>query len=44
MDVAHCGGISAAKKVAALAAMEDIGISPHCSIGPVALAGVHVAW
>ena len=45
MDVAHCGGISAAKKVAALAAMEDIAISPHCSIGPVALAAaLHVAW
>jgi galactonate dehydratase len=45
MDVAHCGGISAAKKIAALAATQDMGISPHCSIGPVAFAAAwHVAW
>lgn len=45
MDVAHCGGITAAKKIAAMAAAQDIGISPHCSIGPVALAAaLHVAW
>lgn len=45
MDVAHCGGIAAAKKIAAMAAAQDIGISPHCSIGPVALAAaLHVAW
>jgi galactonate dehydratase len=45
MDVAHCGGIAAAKKIAAQAATQDIAISPHCSIGPVALAAaLHVAW
>ncbi|QIG47752.1 mandelate racemase/muconate lactonizing enzyme family protein [Nordella sp. HKS 07] len=45
MDVAHCGGISAAKKIAAMAATQDMAISPHCSIGPVALAAaLHVAW
>jgi len=45
MDVAHCGGIAAAKKIAAIAAAQDIGISPHCSIGPVAYAAaLHVAW
>jgi galactonate dehydratase len=45
MDVAHCGCITAAKKIAAMAAVEDIAISPHCSIGPVALAAaLHVAW
>ena len=45
MDVAHCGGIAAAKKIAALAATQDMGISPHCSIGPVAFAAaLHVAW
>jgi galactonate dehydratase len=38
MDVAHCGGILAAKKVAALAAVQDLRVAPHCSIGPVALA------
>lgn len=45
MDVAHCGGITLAKKIAAMAAAQDIAISPHCSIGPVALAAaLHVAW
>jgi galactonate dehydratase len=45
MDVAHCGGIAAARKIASLAAVQDIAISPHCSIGPVALAAaLHVAW
>ena len=45
MDVAHCGGIAMAKKVAAMAAAQDIAISPHCSIGPVAFAAaLHVAW
>lgn len=45
MDVAHCGGIGIAKKVAAMAAAQDISISPHCSVGPVALAAaLHVAW
>ncbi len=45
MDVAHCGGIAVSKKVAAMAAAQDIAISPHCSIGPVAYAAaLHVAW
>ena len=38
MDVAHCGGILTSKKIAAMAAAQDLFISPHCSIGPVALA------
>jgi galactonate dehydratase len=38
MDIAHCGGILAAKKVAAMAAVQDLRVAPHCSIGPVALA------
>jgi galactonate dehydratase len=37
-DIAHCGGLLAAKKVAAMAAAQDIQVAPHCSIGPVALA------
>jgi galactonate dehydratase len=37
MDVAHCGGILASKKIAAFAAAHDLDVSPHCSIGPVAL-------
>jgi galactonate dehydratase len=43
MDVAHCGGILAAKKIASIAAVQDLRIAPHCSVGPVALAGcLHV--
>jgi galactonate dehydratase len=38
MDVAHCGGILAAKKIASLAAVQDLRVAPHCSVGPVALA------
>ena len=38
MDLAHCGGISAGKKIAAMAQAQDIQVAPHCSIGPVALA------
>ncbi|MBM4068822.1 MAG: galactonate dehydratase [Planctomycetes bacterium] len=38
MDIAHCGGILQSKKIAATAAMQDIRVAPHCSIGPVALA------
>ncbi len=38
MDVAHCGGILAAKKIAAMADAQDLRVAPHCSIGPVALA------
>lgn len=38
MDPAHCGGILAAKKIAAMADAQDLGVAPHCSIGPVALA------
>lgn len=45
MDVAHCGGIAMTKKIAAMAEAQDIAISPHCSIGPVALAAaLHLAW
>ena len=45
MDVAHCGGITMAKKIAAMAAAQDVGISPHSSVGPVAFAAaLHVAW
>jgi galactonate dehydratase len=38
MDLAHCGGILAGKKIAAMAAAQDLKVAPHCSIGPVALA------
>lgn len=38
MDIAHCGGILTSKKIAALAAVQDMRVAPHVSIGPVALA------
>ena len=38
MDISHCGGLWISKKIAALAAIQDIHVSPHCSVGPVALA------
>lgn len=38
MDIAHCGGLLAAKKIAAIAESQDLRVAPHCSIGPVALA------
>lgn len=45
MDIAHCGGFTASKKVAAFAAVQDMQVSPHCSIGPVAFAAaIHFAW
>jgi galactonate dehydratase len=43
MDVAHCGGILTSKKIAAMAAAQDMRIAPHCSVGPIALAAcLHV--
>jgi galactonate dehydratase len=45
MDPAHCGGRLAAKKAAALAEAQDIAVSPHVSVGPVALcAALHLDW
>jgi galactonate dehydratase len=38
MDIAHCGGLWVSKKIAAMAAAQDIRVSPHCSVGPVSLA------
>lgn len=45
LDLAHCGGLSIGKKVAAMAQPQDLRLAPHCSIGPVALcAAVHFGW
>jgi galactonate dehydratase len=38
MDLAHCGGLWIGKKIAAIAAVQDLRVAPHCSVGPVALA------
>lgn len=44
-DIAHCGGLSIGKKIAALAEAGDVAVSPHCSVGPVALcAALHFDW
>ena len=45
MDLAHCGGLGIGKKIAALCQANDMRITPHCSIGPVALcAALHFGW
>ena len=45
MDPAHCGGLGIARKAAAMAATQGLEVSPHCSIGPVALcAALHFDW
>jgi galactonate dehydratase len=38
MDIAHCGGLLVSKRIAAMAAVQDLRVAPHCSVGPVALA------
>lgn len=44
-DLAHCGGLSFGKKIAALCQPHDLRLAPHCSIGPVALcAAIHFGW
>jgi len=45
LDLAHCGGLSVGKKIAAMMQPVDLHLAPHCSIGPVALcAAVHFGW
>ncbi len=45
MDIAHCGGLLVSKKIAAMAQAQDLQVSPHCSVGPVALcAAWHFGW
>ena len=44
-DLAHCGGLSIGKKIAALVQPQDMLLAPHCSIGPIALcAAIHFGW
>lgn len=43
-DVAHAGGISELRRIAAAAEARDIAFAPHCPLGPVALAScLHLA-
>lgn len=45
MDIAHCGGLLASKKIAAMAEAQGITVAPHCSVGPVSLcAAMHFDW
>lgn len=44
-DLAHCGGLSIGRRIAALAEARGQRLAPHCSIGPVALcAAIHFGW
>jgi galactonate dehydratase len=43
-DVAHAGGISELRRIAAAAEAREIAFAPHCPLGPVALAAcLHLA-
>jgi galactonate dehydratase len=37
-DISHVGGISEIRKIATMAEAYDVGIAPHCPLGPIALA------
>lgn len=43
-DIAHAGGVSECRRIAAMAEAYDIAFAPHCPIGPIALAAcLHLA-
>lgn len=37
-DLSHAGGISEARKIAAMAEAYYVGVAPHCPLGPISLA------
>ncbi|PLB49341.1 D-galactonate dehydratase [Aspergillus steynii IBT 23096] len=37
-DICHIGGISEMKRIAAMCEAYDVGVAPHCPLGPIALA------
>lgn len=37
-DLSHAGGITECLKIAAMAEAYDVGLAPHCPLGPIALA------
>lgn len=37
-DPSHAGGISEVKKIAAMAEAYDVGLAPHCPLGPISFA------
>lgn len=43
-DLAHAGGLSECRRIAAMAETYDVALAPHCPIGPLALAAcLHLA-
>lgn len=43
-DIAHAGGLSECRRIAAMAETYDVALAPHCPIGPIALAScLHLA-
>jgi galactonate dehydratase len=36
-DLSHAGGLSECRKIAAMAECYDVGVAPHCPLGPLAL-------
>lgn len=42
-DICHVGGISEMKRIAAMCETYDVGVAPHCPLGPISLAAsIHV--
>lgn len=37
-DLSHAGGLSECRRIAAMAESFDVGVAPHCPLGPLALA------
>jgi galactonate dehydratase len=37
-DLSHAGGITEVRKIASMAEAYDVGLAPHCPLGPIALA------
>lgn len=37
-DLSHAGGISEVRRIASMAESHDVGLAPHCPLGPIALA------
>jgi len=44
-DIAHAGGITETRKIAIMAEAYDIGVAPHCPLGPLAFAAsLHIGF
>jgi L-alanine-DL-glutamate epimerase-like enolase superfamily enzyme len=38
LQIAHAGGITETRKIAIMAEAYDVGVAPHCPLGPIAFA------